>query len=311
MNDRQDRTVNRRRLLRRAGTVAAGIAGSGVVGASAADPARADPGDPVLQGRDNDAVDQATTLRTAATGATLRLGNSRTTPGSNGSMLAEPTLRLAPSGDTLPPNAEVGSIGMNSAGSLLAVSGQSDGFSIVDFVYTSGTASRIVPVVPQRVIDTRTPLGRSRIENRTGNLDSSGRLMAGHTIHVNLGDYVFFGEGVFGNVTVTSPLDTGFLQIFPEGTPRPAEFSTINFENNQTLSNGFFSGVSNDLDLISVYTLKTTHVIIDVVAFVISYGEVNPMFLPLSGGQRLSAEALAARRAERAAAAQRSKPRWR
>ncbi|MDO3705562.1 hypothetical protein Q3W71_28225 [Micromonospora sp. C28SCA-DRY-2] len=310
MNDRQDRTVNRRRLLRRAGTVAAGIAGTGVVGASAAGPAQAAPGDPVLQGRDNDAVDQTTTLRSAATGATLRLENARTTPYPNDITLAEPALRLAPSGDTLPPTAEVGSIGMNSAGTLLAVSGRSDGFSIVDFVYTSGTASRIVPVTPQRVIDTRTPIGRARIENRTGNLDSSGRLLAGRTIHVNLGDYVFFGEGVFGNVTVTGPLAAGFLQIFPEGTPRPAEFSTINFQANQTLSNAFFSGVSNNLDLVSVYTLKTTHVIIDVVAFVISYGEVNPMFQPISGGERLSAEALAARRAERAAAARRSRPRW-
>ncbi|MEU8295816.1 hypothetical protein AB0C04_00810 [Micromonospora sp. NPDC048909] len=126
-----------------------------------------------------------------------------------------------------------------------------------------------------------------------------------------LGDYVFFGEGVFGNVTVTGPLAAGFLQVFPEGTPRPPEFSTINYQPNQTLSNAFVSGVSNDLDLISVYTLRTTHVIIDVVAFVISYGEVNPTILPLSGGAALSAEALAGRRAECAAAARRSRPRWR
>ncbi|HTF09972.1 MAG TPA: hypothetical protein VK659_17535, partial [Asanoa sp.] len=45
--------LGRRRLLRRAGTVAAGVVGAGAVGAVAAAPAQASPGDPVVQGTNN------------------------------------------------------------------------------------------------------------------------------------------------------------------------------------------------------------------------------------------------------------------
>ncbi|MGW1452950.1 hypothetical protein ACWCO3_32595, partial [Micromonospora sp. NPDC002411] len=64
--------MNRRRLLRRAGTVAAGVAGTTVVGAAVAAPAQAAPGDPVVQGASNAAGATTTELTSTGTGPTLR-----------------------------------------------------------------------------------------------------------------------------------------------------------------------------------------------------------------------------------------------
>ncbi|KAB1937337.1 hypothetical protein F8271_19355 [Micromonospora sp. ALFpr18c] len=283
MNRDQDNTVDRRRLLRRAGTVAAGLAGAGVTAAATAASAEADPGDPVLQGADNDAG-SATTLRSSSDTATLRLANAKVTTGPNGKALTAPTLRLAPNGTGLSAQAEIGSIGMDTTGTIWAASGNYRHYGFVDRVHTSANSNRIVPVIPQRVLDTRTPQGRVNIHDpgglaAPGDLDSTGRLLGGRTIEVTLAGYVFIADAVFGNVTVTGSVAGSFLQIFPAGLPRPTSFSTINFETNQTVSNAFMSGVNWSTDRISIYAARTTHVIIDVVAFVIGFGEVYPQIL--------------------------------
>ncbi|WP_410809979.1 hypothetical protein [Micromonospora sp. 067-2] len=286
MSNDQDNTVDRRRLLQRAGTVAAGLAGTGVVGAAAATSAQAAPGDPVLKGADNDAGSSATTVRSSSDAATLRLANTRVTTEPNGKVLTAPALRLAPNGNGLSSRAEVGSIGMDTAGTIWASTGRS---YQADRIHTSTNSNRIVPVIPQRVVDTRTPQGRTNIVTPDGdwdtsNLDSAGRLLGGRTIDVILARYAFVSEAVFGTVTVTGSVAASFLQIFPSGIPRPAAFSTINFGSNQTLSNAFMSAVNWNTDRISIYAARTTHVIVDVVAFVIGIGEVYPpILLPQDG----------------------------
>ncbi|MBM0234395.1 hypothetical protein JNW91_22685 [Micromonospora sp. STR1_7] len=281
MSRDQDNTVNRRRLLRRAGTVAAGLAGTGVVGAAAATSAEAAPGDPVLQGADNNAGASATTLRSSSDTATLRLANAKVTTDPSGKVLTAPALRLAPNGTGISGQAEVGSIGMDSAGTIWAATGR--GYQ-ADRIHTSTNSNQIVPVMPQRVVDTRTPQGRTNIVNLDGewdtsNLDSAGRLLGGRTIDVILARYAFMSEAIFGTVTVTGPVAASFLQVFPTGIPRPTNFSTINFEANQTLSNGLVSAVNWDNDRFSIYAGRTTHVIIDVVAFLIGSGQVYPQIL--------------------------------
>ncbi|MGQ5260471.1 hypothetical protein ACTWLT_06900 [Micromonospora sp. ZYX-F-536] len=218
MSNDQDNTVDRRRLLRRAGTVAAGLAGTGVVGAAAATSAEAAPGDP------------------------------------------------------------------------------------------SSTSNHIVPVIPQRVVDTRVPQGRTNIVNLDGewdtsNLDSAGRVLGGRTIDVILARYAFMSEAIFGTVTVTGPVAASFLQIFPTGIARPTNFSTINFEANQTLSNGLVSAVNWDNDRFSIYAGRTTHVIIDVVAFLIGSGQVYPQILLTHDGWPTGA-------ADQAQAARQRRPIW-
>ncbi|WP_433265393.1 hypothetical protein ACQPWR_32750 [Micromonospora vinacea] len=308
MTENQDKTVDRRRLLRRAGTVAAGVAGSTVVGAAVAGPAQAAPGDPVLQGRANSAGTATTNLTSTAAGPTLQLANPAIIS-EDGLDLARPSLQLTPSGDYLHQDSQPGSIGMDNYGNLQVVAGQYNGEALVDYVHTSGNSNRIVPIMPQRVIDTRSAAGRERIVNRSSTtLDSTGRLREGQTIHLDLTDFVFFGDAVFGNITVTTTAAPGFARVFPYGSG-PVSVSTINFQANQSLSNAFMTGIGFDADYISVFANKTTHVILDVVAFVIGIGAVNPAYLPFSSGVR-TAEALADRTARRAAKAKQESPSW-
>ncbi|GAB3949872.1 hypothetical protein GCM10027614_49340 [Micromonospora vulcania] len=254
-----------------------------MVGAAAALPAEAAPGDPVLQGSDNNAVN-ATTLRSSSNTATLRLANGKVITEPNGRVLTAPTLRLTPNGEGLSSSAEVGSIGLDTAGNIWAATGRYEEYGKVDRVHTSTNSNRIVPVIPQRVLDTRTAQGRVNIYEPDNpdapvNLDSAGRLLGGHTIEINLARYVYISEATFGTVTAVGSLAAGFLQIFPGGLPRPTTFATLNFETGRTMSNGFMSGVNWSTDRISVYAQRTTHVVIDVVAFVIGFGQVYPQIL--------------------------------
>ncbi|MEV0805434.1 hypothetical protein [Micromonospora sp. NPDC050200] len=305
MSNDQDHTVGRRHLLRRAGTVAAGLAGTAAVGAAAAGPAQAAPGDPVLQGRVNEAGTSTTLRGGSHTSAPLRLENSFVETGSDGIPISGPALRLTPTGRGLGWNSEVGSVSMSTFGTIWVVTRPGlppmEG-NFVEYVRTNANSNELVPIKPQRVIDTRTAAGRARIVNPAGNLDSAGRLLRGRTIQVNLESYVHIGEAVYGNVTVTGALGAGFLQIYPYPGPRPAEFSTINFQAGQTLSNFFLTGMTPVDDQISVHAQQTTHVILDVVAFVVSSGSVNPSFLP-ADGERAAED-------RQAQLARRAKPSW-
>ncbi|NYF56020.1 hypothetical protein [Micromonospora purpureochromogenes] len=304
MNKDQDSAIGRRHLLRRAGTVAAGLAGTAAVGAAAAGPAQAAPGQPVLQGQVNEAGTPTTLRGGSATSATLRLENPTVTD-VEGVQLASPALRLTPTGESINWKSEVGSVTMDRYGTIWAVT--SEGLpdmegNFVEYVRTNTNTNQLVPVVPQRVIDTRTAAGRARIVNPAGNLDSAGRLLRGRTIQVSVEDFVFLGEAVYGNVTVTGALAAGFLQIYPYPGQRPPAFSTINFQAGQTLSNFFLTGITPLVDHISVHAQQTTHVILDVVAFVVASGQVNPSILPADG--ELAAED------RQAQLARRTKPSW-
>ncbi|MEV4540112.1 hypothetical protein [Micromonospora echinaurantiaca] len=305
MTNDQDHAVGRRHLLRRAGTVAAGLAGTAAVGAAAGGPAQAAPGDPVLQGRVNEAGTPTTLRGGSLTSAPLRLENTAVEADPDGIPFSGPALRLTPTGRGLGWKSEVGSVSMDTSGTIWAVTNPGlppmEG-NFVEYVRTNANSNELVPVVPQRVIDTRTAAGRARIVNAAGNLDSAGRLLRGRTIQVNLDEHVHLGEAVYGNVTVTGALAAGFLQIYPDPGQRPPAFSTINFQAGQTLSNFFLTGINPLVDQISVHAQQTTHVILDVVAFVVSAGSVNPSILPSTGD--LVAED------RRARLARRTKPSW-
>ncbi|MEU4475905.1 hypothetical protein [Micromonospora sp. NPDC023888] len=313
MTENQDKTVGRRQLLRRAGTVAAGVAGTTVVGAAVAGQAQADPGQPVIQAASNFVTGGGTTaLVNPGKGATLQLANSNIAV-ADGVEFAGPPLTMIPIGDVLNNDSPVGSMGVDKYGNFQVVSVLDDANdAIVDYVHTTGNSNQIVSIVPQRVIDTRDAAWRTRIQNAsTTTLDSSGRLRGGQTIHVKLNDFVYYGDALFGIVTATTAVNAGFLQIFPYNTPRPANFATLNYVANQVNSNAFMSGIGWDADYISIYALQTTHVVLDVTAFVVGYGSVNPAILPYSvNAAARGAKSLADRKAERAAKAKQSKPSW-
>jgi hypothetical protein len=69
-------------------------------------------------------------------------------------------------------------------------------------------------------------------------------------------------KGVILNITVTGPLATGFLTVFPADVARP-DASNLNFVAGQTVPNVVISGVSTD-GRIKIYTNAPTHIIVDV-----------------------------------------------
>ena len=234
--------MDRRALLRASGVVA-GIAG---IAAAQAPTAEAATGDPVLAGANNDGGASSTGLTANTWRPTLILDNAGTGA----------PMRLAT--HAMPEFVDSGDL-MNIDGDLRFA--HADYF--VGSVYTSLSASQLIPVVPFRAVDTRTAAGRAIIVNPAGNLDSAGRLIGGHSIQIDLTDEVFQGTAVFANLTATQALDSGFLTLWPGGT-RPGT-SALNYSTGQTVANFAVSGL--DSDTVRLYAQRTTHVLLDVVAF--------------------------------------------
>jgi hypothetical protein len=264
--------MNRRALLR-AGGMVAGIAGIGGYAAAHASSAGAATGDPVLQGGNNQAGTASTFLNTDAEAPTLLLSN--TGPGA--------PLRLAEH-TSAPSISESGDL-MNFNGDLQF----SHGDSMLASVFTSFNSSRLFPVMPFRAVDTRTAAGRGHIINVGGNLDSAGRLIGGHTIDIDLTDYVYLGTAVFTNLTVTQAVSDGYLTLWPRGT-RPAT-STLNYSAGQVVANFCVCGLSG-VDTLRLYAKATTHVLMDIVAFAAgSQADVNGAFLATAGASNLAGPA--------------------
>ena len=284
-----DAGLDRRSLLRKGSALLAGAASLSAAGVAAAPGAVAAPGDPVLAGRDNDAGDDETTLASTAL-ATLRLENTST----DGS-----ALQVMPAPETLDFEAYLGSSQsgdvVNAQGALLFTHDP----EYVGEIYTDVWANQVVPVTPQRVLDTRTASGRARIVAVGTALDSQGRLLAGRTIEITLEEFVFMGSAAFFNITVVSPTRGGFATVWPTGS-LPAT-SSINYAAGQTLANGLVCGLS-EFDTVRIYSYKTTHVLLDVTAFSVgSAGQVEPSIL----GGAPEASALS-----RASAPRREPPAW-
>jgi hypothetical protein len=255
--------VNRRALLRSGGAaVVAGVAALAVVETVNAGGAQAAVGDPLLLGESNDSVDAGTALTSAATGPSLTVEN--TTAGVAPLRLEQKT--TPDIGDSL----ASGDLA-NFDGYLYYTQGDA---ALTGFVYTAYTANQMVPINPQRVLDSRTLAGRANVLNPTGSFDSSGRLLAGHTIEVSLAGLETGAAAAYCNLTVVAPLAGGWMTLWAGGT-QPAT-SSINFVTGAVLANFAVTGTSAS-DTVSIYSSATTHVLLDVTAFSIaSPGQVNP-----------------------------------
>jgi len=303
-----DEPTDRRRLLRRAGTLAAGVAGAGVAGAVAATPARADDGQPVLQGRANNAQNRTGLTTHSPNSPTLELSNTFEEPTARE---AGPALRLVPLGDSLYDEAPAGSLSADRLG-IPWVSVQYPTQTLSHRVHTDFNSNTTVPIIPTRVVDTRSAAGRARILNPPV-LDSAGRLSKGQTMHVNLGDLAFFPDAVLLNATVTGQVLAGYLTVYPYGGARPG-VSSLNYPANQNLSNFVFTASGDEpagsvQAGISVFTSQLTHVVLDVVGFVTSSGGVNPAVLPAAVASAGGADVTDATR-RREQAIRTNKPSW-
>jgi len=280
-----------------------------VAGAAAAAPAGAATGDPVNQGQVNNvgtsvAATEVTAANAPATPTpTVILTN---TGGDTTTGEASPPLRLTPAADPnllVPANATAG-------GDMVATNDGSLWFthaipSVGTFpavVHTDANSNSFVPLAaPTKMLDTRSSSGRVNVLDPSGKFDSSGRLLAGKTIHLDLSSLVFFGDAVTANVTVTKPAAAGSLTLWSGAVARPSGAS-MNFASGQTIANLAVSALAEfsqaATDTIAIFVTATTHVILNVAGFDVgNFGQVNPAFTAptMSGASR-------AQRAKRALA---------
>ncbi|MGB2572330.1 hypothetical protein ACPFP2_28380 [Micromonospora citrea] len=256
-----DHDPKRRRLLRRAATVAVGGAGAGVAAAvGLPGPAQAAPGDDLVLGTTNDAGTASTTLLHDAGQPPLHLANSSGAP-----------LRLVPGTPAHPDliSAAPGTVAVDQERGMY-VRGPDTGTS--GYVWTSEWATTSVAVPPTRVLDTRDVNLRRNLVS--GALDANGRLQPGMPVVLALDAYVRDGYAVKGNVTVVGMTGAGVLTVWGSGA-RPAT-STVNWSTAGTiLSNFLFSQLGAFGSFRSVLTLQATasptHVIVDMTSLLVGH----------------------------------------
>jgi hypothetical protein len=117
---------------------------------------------------------------------------------------------------------------------------------IVDISGTLPTSSTYVPSVSTRRIDSRIALG------------AATKLNAGHVASLDVAGR----KAVTINVTVTDPVGSGYITVYPCGTTRPIA-SNLNFAAGQTMANLVLAhpGVGG---LTCIYTSVATHLIVDI-----------------------------------------------
>jgi hypothetical protein len=274
-----------RRALLTGGAVMAGAVGAGVAAAATAGPASADTGNPVLLGEQNSVTTDAATEIDATNNdalPTLILSNEGNPAGTS---QASPQLRLTPAASNLTTYAAStvgGDMVATGDGNLYFTHGTSSG-AIPAAVHTDATSNSFAPLAaPFRILDTRSTTGRKYILNASGNLDSTGRLLAGKTIYINLGSLVSIGDAVSANLTVIDPAANGWVLVWSGAGTQP-DVSSIAFSSAEDIANFTMSAIADHTigsttytDTIAVSASATTHVLLDVVGFyVASFAQVN------------------------------------
>lgn len=226
----EDRSVNRRRLLRRAGTVAAGVAGAGVVSAVVSSPAQAATGDNFVLGTANTAG--ATTKLTAgdATQPALRLENAVAggAPLSVGPLVttgtpSDPNTWVTQKASTQAP---VGSVYADDFGDVHVIGaplGGQLGPQYDNMLYSPTWATMVAPIRPVRWVDTRFAELRTHIVPGSATFDGSFRVVPknSNTVPDMIIDLSAIFAGGFGavqaNLTVLLPVAQGFASLWDAG----------------------------------------------------------------------------------------------
>jgi hypothetical protein len=153
-----------------------------------------------------------------------------------------------PAGKTVPNLVEVG-VGLNGQVSAYNAGGSTDLiFDVAGYVAVppAGTNGLFNPVVPFRILDTR-----------TGNGASQSHVGAGQSISVRVAGVLGSGVPATGvsavvlNVTVTNPSAASYLTVWPSGTAMPLA-SNLNFLAGQTVPNRVIIGLGSS-GSVSIY----------------------------------------------------------
>jgi hypothetical protein len=277
------RTVNRRRLLRRAGTVAAGAAGVTVAGAMVSSPAQAAAGDAVLAGQANTSGTATTTLTGGdATHPTLRLENAS-------------GAALSVTNTDVDINAPAGSVFVDSWGDFSSIT-EDGGQKYLTMAYSPTWATMTIPTPMFRLVDTRNSAGREFIVPGSASYDSAGRVLPKGSATVP--DMVIDLSAIFSsstgltavqaNLTIINPTGQGYAALWDEG-PWPST-SSINYgvvAGLPAIANFTQTVVGSDLR-IRFKTNRAAAVLLDIAGFIVSdpYTEL--------GGQGIAAAGLKA-----------------
>jgi len=240
----------------------------------------------VQQGLANSAGAATTSLTSTSPAATLALAN-----GSNGA-----AVRVGPAAGSLDFDAYLAATQsgdlLNDAGALLFTHDNTTE-TVLGEVYTDAWANQVVPITPQRALDTRSAGGRTRIVAPGSALDAQGRLIGGKSIEIDLADFVWFGIAGFFNLTVVSPTKVGYASLYPTGAPPAA--SSINYLAGQSIANGLVCGLS-DFDTVRIFSVRTTHVVLDVSAFWVGSAGQIPQEIMMGAAPAMAARSQTPRR---------------
>jgi len=249
--------LDRRALLRRAGTVAAVAGGAAVVQAAGGQLASANAGDPAVLGPNNGGT--ATTAITSASTADATLSLTNT-----GVLHGPLSLANCPTGFS--------TLATKTTGELYADGGDLHWVDSIDkmgaFVFTESTANQVVGITPLRMLDTRTSAGRGFVvPPATGPspLDSAGRLLGGRWVNVDLSSLADIFESVFVNLTAVSPTSPGYLTLAPSPATGngPPSTSSLNYGTANLANAAVVPSINGT---VWIYSSQTTHVLLDVTA---------------------------------------------
>ena len=140
---------------------------------------------------------------------------------------------------------------------------------------TASSTPAIVPLVPARLLETRSGPGLTTID---GAGLGAGKLVGGSTIPVKVAGrhgIPISAKAVMLNVTAVFPSGPGFLTVFPCGADRPGT-SSVNYQAGQVVANAALAKLGTGGE-VCVYTLTATDIVVDVTAYVPDGGSVNPI----------------------------------
>ncbi len=137
---------------------------------------------------------------------------------------------------------------------------------------------QFVPLVPRRLLDTRTPGGQTI----DGLFQAIGLRTAGSVTQLQVtgrGGVAPVAGAVVLNVTVTAAQGAGYVTAYPCGLPRP-NTSNLNYLAGNTIPNLVISQVGVD-GKVCLFTTAATHLIADVTGFY----PILPTFEPVAPGR--------------------------
>jgi hypothetical protein len=120
--------------------------------------------------------------------------------------------------------------------------------------------SKLTPLAPARIVDTRTGLGGATGPRQPGSTTTFTAAGVGGVPSSGV-------TAVVLNVTATEPAAPGFVQVFPAGSSAPGASSSVNVDHaGQTIANLVIIGVDAS-GRFSVYTQSATQIVVDVFGY--------------------------------------------